>query len=144
MVAGKGAAVSSSYITIATLKLDAPAPKLVSPSGSTLFNITGRGFDSAACEKNQVDVDGVQCTVLSCSSGALTVLYPGELRPWRGGGGWSATPAVTSRRHGGRAQRWALCWLMCWPRQTFWGAAAELVARRCCRAAGPHRHLAWC
>jgi hypothetical protein len=99
MVAGKGLAASSSYISISTLKLDAPSPRQASPSGTTLFNITGRGFDGAACAENAVDVDGVECAVLACSPGALTVLFPGARQGAAGSGGalcagCTARPAV--------------------------------------------------
>lgn len=82
-VAGKGTAASSSYLSITAAKVDSFSPRLAAAGGMTLLTLTGKGYDGSACDRNTVEVDGVACPVLSCSAGALSVLFPGG---WCGGG----------------------------------------------------------
>ncbi len=79
-MAGKGTAASSSYLTITSAKVDSFSPKLAAAGGMTLLSLSGKGYDGGACDRNVVEVDGVQCAVLSCSGSSLTALFPGGWR----------------------------------------------------------------
>uniref|UniRef100_A0A383WCP6 Fibrocystin-L n=1 Tax=Tetradesmus obliquus TaxID=3088 RepID=A0A383WCP6_TETOB len=78
-VAGRGLAAGNFTVSLKTLLLvsRSPASSTLSGAGITVFNINGRGFDTARCSRNWVWVGGVQCAVLSCTTKQLTVWYPG-------------------------------------------------------------------
>ena len=80
-VAGKGLAVSSAFLQITSLKMDGPQPKIASPTGMTMLNVSGRGFDGSSCNRNVADIDGDNVAVLGCGSGGITLLYPGAGLP---------------------------------------------------------------
>jgi hypothetical protein len=50
------------------------SPTVISSVGTTLVNITGRGFDDAVCSRNRASVGGSLCGVVACTVNQLTVL----------------------------------------------------------------------
>ncbi|PNH07097.1 Fibrocystin-L [Tetrabaena socialis] len=86
----RGAYNASATFTARTLAVNATTMgAAVSSTGTTLFNITGRGFDGAACDRNRVSVGPTWCGVMACSPSLLQVLCA---RPNDG----AATPAPGS------------------------------------------------
>ncbi|GIL53440.1 hypothetical protein Vafri_9024 [Volvox africanus] len=92
-VEGLGFADGAVNITLETLYVtdSAPSPTVVSSTGFSVLNFTGKGFDYVNCANNRFEIDGVPCGIVACGTHFLTVVYPGD------GGADVPTANVTAR-----------------------------------------------
>ncbi|GIL53442.1 hypothetical protein Vafri_9024 [Volvox africanus] len=79
-VEGLGFADGAANITLQTLYVtgSAPSPAVVSSTGSSVLNFTGKGFDYVNCTNNKLMIGGVRCGIVKCQPNVLTVIYPGN------------------------------------------------------------------
>ncbi|GIM05166.1 hypothetical protein Vretimale_9611 [Volvox reticuliferus] len=67
-------------VTLETLYVtgSAPSPAVVSSTGFSVLNFTGKGFDYVNCTNNKLIIGGVPCGIINCQPSLLMVIYPGN------------------------------------------------------------------
>ncbi len=92
-VLGLGLASTQPTITLETLYVTGAQPTTLSlPSNAiSIFNLTGKGFDAATCTNNAVTIGSTAASLVACSSGFVTVAFPGN------GGSDSTGQSITAQ-----------------------------------------------